>query len=230
MHRVARRASVVVGLLALFVLTSWLPWRSPELPDTLSATADVAPRRDAPPVTADGRAAAGVARPASASPSAAKPSARPSAAPSQSARRAPRATRKVRPPAPPSGDVAMTAEVVRLVNVERGKAGCGAVHADARLDAAALGHSRDMAARNYFSHDTPDGVSPWDRAKAAGYAQPTGENIAMGYRDAAAVVTGWMNSAGHRANILNCNSKAIGNGVARKADGTAYWTQMFGAV
>lgn len=86
-----------------------------------------------------------------------------------------------------------------------------------------------MAHNGYFDHDTPQGVSPWDRAKAANYLTPTGENIATGYTDADAVVKGWMESPGHRANILNCDSRATGLGVVPAADGTLYWTQMFGA-
>jgi uncharacterized protein YkwD len=133
-------------------------------------------------------------------------------------------------PAPLSPDLAAEREVVRLVNAERAKAGCGALRQDTRLDTAARGHSADMARRNYFSHTTPDGVDPWERARAAGYNTPTGENIAMGQRTAAEVTKAWMNSSGHRANILNCDSKAIGMGLARNSGGTTYWTQMFGSV
>jgi uncharacterized protein YkwD len=137
-----------------------------------------------------------------------------------------------KPPAakPSSADEAAKARVVELVNVERSKNGCGAVHSDTRLAAAAQGHSADMARRDYFDHTTPDGIDPWQRAKAKGYMTPTGENIAMGQRSAEDVVDGWMNSPGHRANILNCDSKAIGMGLARNSGGTTYWTQMFGSV
>jgi uncharacterized protein YkwD len=126
-------------------------------------------------------------------------------------------------------DVAAKTRVVELVNGERGKNGCGPVHADTRLDQAAQGHSADMVKRNYFSHDTPEGVDPWERARAAGYTTPTGENIAAGQHTADDVVTSWMNSPGHRANILNCDSHAIGMGLARSAEGQPYWTQMFGS-
>jgi len=85
-----------------------------------------------------------------------------------------------------------------------------------------------MAERNYFSHDSPDGKTPWDRAEAAGYPDPSGENIARGYPDARSVVKAWMHSAGHRANILNCDSKAIGVGVELNTEDGPYWTQMFG--
>jgi uncharacterized protein YkwD len=119
----------------------------------------------------------------------------------------------------------VTDDVVRLTNVERGRAGCGPLHVDARLGVAAQGHSEDMATRRYFSHTTPDGKSPWDRAKAAGYPNPSAENIAMGYHTAADVVAGWMGSAGHRANIVNCASQAIGVGYDPRG---FYWTQLFG--
>ena len=134
------------------------------------------------------------------------------------------------PTAKPTGDQATKLRVVELVNAERAKAGCGAVHTDTRLDNASQGHSADMARRNYFSHTTPEGVDPWERARAAGYTTPTGENIAMGQRTAEQVMDSWMNSSGHRANILNCDSHAIGMGLARNAEGSIYWTQMFGSV
>jgi uncharacterized protein YkwD len=128
--------------------------------------------------------------------------------------------------APTAGSTAAD-EVVRLTNLERAKAGCGPLHVDARLVAAAQGHSEDMSNRNYFSHTTPEGGTPWDRAAAAGYPSPSAENIAMGYRTAADVVAGWMGSEGHRANILNCASHAVGVGYE---PGGSYWTQMFGYV
>jgi len=81
-----------------------------------------------------------------------------------------------------------------------------------------------MAARNYFSHDSPDGTTPSDRAEAAGYPDPSGENLARGYPDAGSVIEAWMNSAGHRANILNCDSKAIGAGVGLRR--RLAWTGM----
>ena len=117
-------------------------------------------------------------------------------------------------------------QVFTLVNEVRATAGCPALTVDGHLDQAALLHSTDMAARDYMDHVTPEGQNPSDRARAAGYTgQGIGENIAMGYPDAAAVMDGWMNSDGHRANIENCAYRTIGIGVA--SDGW-YWTQMFG--
>jgi uncharacterized protein YkwD len=159
----------------------------------------------------------------------AAPSATTSAAPSTDASPTSSDAPAVTPESAVPGSTTETAKVVELVNTARADAGCGPVHADPRLDSAALAHSEDMIARDYFSHTTPDGVSPWDRAKAAGYDVPTGENIALGQPDAAAVMDAWMNSEGHRANILNCSSKAVGMGLATDSGGTPYWTQMFGA-
>jgi uncharacterized protein YkwD len=118
-------------------------------------------------------------------------------------------------------------EVTRLTNVERARAGCGAVRVDARLQAAAEAHSKDMVDRDYFDHTSPDGEGPGDRAAAAGYPSWSGENIAVGYPTPEAVVQGWMNSTGHRANILNCQSKATGVGFDQRKN---MWTQMFGSV
>ena len=120
--------------------------------------------------------------------------------------------------------------MTRLVNVERAAAGCGPVHVDERLVAAATAHSADMAASNYFSHTSLDGRTPWDRMQAAGYDAGSGENIAAGQQDAAAVMDSWMQSPGHRANILSCDSTATGLGVVRGGSYGLYWTQVFGRV
>ncbi|MFE7271454.1 sigma-70 family RNA polymerase sigma factor [Streptomyces sp. NPDC057623] len=128
--------------------------------------------------------------------------------------------------AAPTGDVA---QVVALVNKERSAAGCGPVSEDPLLDKAALGHSEDMDARDFFDHTNPDGADPGQRITAAGYTWSTyGENIAMGQQTPEAVMESWMNSPGHRANILNCSFKDIGVGV-HKASGGPWWTQNFGA-
>jgi uncharacterized protein YkwD len=118
-------------------------------------------------------------------------------------------------------------EVLRLTNAERAEAGCGPLHADSRLAAAAQGHSADMASRGYFAHVAPEGETPWDRARKAGYDTPSAENIAMGYRTAADVVAAWMRSQDHRQNILNCSSHALGVGFDPRG---YYWTQLFGYV
>lgn len=120
-------------------------------------------------------------------------------------------------------------QVVALVNQERATAGCGAVRINSQLATAARRHSQDQAANNTMSHTGSNGSSFVERARAAGYQNPIGENVAMGYRTPEAVMDGWMNSDGHRRNILNCQAKAIGVGVATASDGSLYWTQVFGA-
>ena len=102
-------------------------------------------------------------------------------------------------PADPSAE----GQVLALINAQRAAAGCGALVADRALAAVARAHSADMRDRDFFSHTNPDGLDPFERAAAAGlYARA--ENIAYGQPDPAAVMAAWMNSAGHRANILDC--------------------------
>jgi uncharacterized protein YkwD len=129
----------------------------------------------------------------------------------------------------PAKNVSAENLAVSLTNAQRAQHGCSALHVDVHLRAAARGHSKDMRVRHYFEHNSPDGATPWDRIKAAGYTQSgtQAENIAMGYPTAQAVVTGWMNSPGHRANILNCSLKAVGIGV-EYGQGGPWWTQDFG--
>ena len=115
------------------------------------------------------------------------------------------------PTPPPSGGPA--AEVVTLTNARRAAAGCAPVTAQGQLTLAAQLHADDMARYDYFSHTGRDGSLPWDRARAMGYTGRTmGENIARGYQTPQAVVEGWINSPGHRANIENCAYRHIGVG------------------
>ncbi|MFF5422820.1 MULTISPECIES: CAP domain-containing protein [unclassified Streptomyces] len=130
-------------------------------------------------------------------------------------------------PSTASRAAAAEAEVVRLVNVERAKVGCTPVRQDAELAALAGAFSADMATRGFFDHTDPDGDTPWTRAQQAGVSGMGGENIARGQVDAAAVMTSWMASDGHRANILNCDFTALGVGV-HFGDGGPWWTQEFG--
>lgn len=118
--------------------------------------------------------------------------------------------------------------VVKLVNAERKKSECAALREDARLRTAAQKHAKDMIDRNYFGHENPEGKTPMDRAKAAGYTGGVGENIARGHRGPKVVTRAWMESAGHRQNILDCRYRHTGVGVARAGDGTPYWVQVFG--
>jgi uncharacterized protein YkwD len=132
-----------------------------------------------------------------------------------------------------SGGVASSEEqeVVRLVNLERAIANLHPLAWDNSLGAAAWDHSTDMAQQNYFSHTSLDGRQFNQRIAAAGYAYSTGgENIACGYSTPQAVMNGWMNSSGHRANILNASFCDIGVGYAYEAASSYghYWTQDFG--
>ena len=117
--------------------------------------------------------------------------------------------------------------VLDLTNDERAAAGCGPLEGHAALDDAARLHAEDMADNDYFDHTSLDGRSPTDRAAEQGYEGGVGENIAAGYPDAAAVMEGWMNSEGHRANLLNCDYSVLGVGTADR-DGTIHWVQNFG--
>ncbi|BCM72262.1 MULTISPECIES: sigma-70 family RNA polymerase sigma factor [Streptomyces] len=161
---------------------------------------------------------------ASKSPRPARTSSTPKAAPA-----APATGRASRAPQAQPAPAGTVAQVVALVNKERAAAGCGPVTEDPQLDRAAQGHSDDMAARGFFDHTDPDGDGPGERITAAGYRWSTyGENIAKGQQTPQAVMDSWMNSPGHRANILNCSFKNIGVGVHDGAGGP-WWTQAFGA-
>ncbi|MFD4658819.1 CAP domain-containing protein [Kitasatospora sp. NPDC058444] len=132
--------------------------------------------------------------------------------------------------APPAGGgeaPSYAQQVVDLVNAERSKAGCGPVGSEPRLASAAQSHSDDMANRNYFDHASPEGYHADHRIEAAGYSWSSwGENIARGQKDPAAVMNSWMNSPGHRANILNCSFTQLGVGV-RTGNNGPWWTQVF---
>ncbi|MEV6881568.1 CAP domain-containing protein [Streptomyces sp. NPDC051135] len=120
------------------------------------------------------------------------------------------------------------AQVLALVNEERAAAGCSPVTANDRLTRAADDYSDVMASSGVMSHTGPDGSTMTSRVEAAGYQWSTlGENIARGQADAASVMDSWMNSPGHRANILNCSFKELGVGV-HFGDGGPWWTQDFG--
>ncbi|MGI5505288.1 CAP domain-containing protein [Lentzea sp. CA-135723] len=130
----------------------------------------------------------------------------------------------VETPKPPTGQTPEQA-VLALVNDARAAAGCKALVIDDRITTAAQAHSTDMANKKYFSHTSQDGRTFDVRMREAGYPKPGGENIAMGYRDAAAVVDGWMKSTGHRENIENCSFTTMGVGLDTRGN---YWTQNFG--
>jgi uncharacterized protein YkwD len=110
------------------------------------------------------------------------------------------------------------------VNEERGDRGLPPYGYDAALARAALGHARDMMEQDYFDHTSLDGRTFGDRAEDAGYSGfPSGENIALGQRSPAEVMQSWMDSQGHRENILSPRSNEIGVGVVDRD-----WVQVFG--
>ena len=124
-------------------------------------------------------------------------------------------------------------EMLDLVNEERMRESLAPVTWCPALARSATAHSQDMAAENYFEHQSLDGREVWDRAKAEGYDyQTVGENIAVGQRDVAEVMQGWMDSPGHRENIMKPDYTHLGSGVATgdfKGQQSIYWTQNFGA-
>lgn len=127
----------------------------------------------------------------------------------------------------PDAQTSAEEQVLALVNQERAQAGCSPVTADRELAGLAQRFSDDMAARGFFDHTDPDGNTPWDRARAQGITDLGGENIARGQANAQSVMDSWMNSPGHRANILNCEYKTLGVG-AHFGPGGPWWTQDFG--
>lgn len=119
-------------------------------------------------------------------------------------------------------------KVVELVNVERQKAGLPALKLDTAMSNVARMKSKDMATNNYFAHQSPTYGSAGDMLTKYGIKWSAwGENIASGQKTPEAVVTAWMNSSGHRANIMSTNFSRIGVGYVTNSNGTPYWTQMF---
>lgn len=120
------------------------------------------------------------------------------------------------------------AQVVKLVNQERAKAGLKPLTHNWELSRVARYKSMDMRDRGYFSHTSPTYGSPFTMMNNFGIrSSAAGENIAEGQSTPQAVVTSWMNSPGHRANILSTNYTQIGVGYAAGGSGRHYWTQMF---
>lgn len=131
-------------------------------------------------------------------------------------------------PGVPAGEQAMMAEVLTLVNKERAKVGAPALKLHQGLQDAALLKSKDMADNNYFSHQSPKYGSPFDLLKLRGISYTAaGENIAAGQRSAESVMTSWMNSPGHKANILNRNYTHLGVGIFKGGSYGIYHTQLF---
>jgi uncharacterized protein YkwD len=122
----------------------------------------------------------------------------------------------------------LMSEVVTMTNQRRAAKGCGLLAVDRELTVASIRQSLYMARTGQFSHVWRDGTTFVARSHAAGYAQPSGENIAWGYQTAIEVMNAWMASPDHRENILNCHAHSIGTGVAYGVNGLPYYTQVFG--
>ncbi|MGV9773766.1 CAP domain-containing protein [Streptosporangium sp. NPDC003464] len=122
---------------------------------------------------------------------------------------------------------AMEKAIIRLTNAERRRHGCAPLRVDRRLVASARSHSEEMAKSGTFSHNSPDGASPWERMEAAGYRDGGAENIGRGYASATETVRSWMATSSHRGNILNCKLTATGVGTM-EGPGGPWWTQDFG--
>ncbi|MFJ2807008.1 sigma-70 family RNA polymerase sigma factor [Kitasatospora sp. NPDC087271] len=213
----ARKAVLASGAVAVVTVTTlalvWShPADTPREATPVPTTPAAAPAAPVPPATP---AAAPVTLSATPTPT---PSETPTAMPS------PTATRSVAPP-PPSPE----RQLVDLVNVERGKAGCAPLRIDPRLHAAAQKHADDMVARGFFDHVNPDGVRTDARLTAVGYRwSQWGENLDRGPTSPATVVAHWMDGGIHQTNMLDCGFKDVGVGLATGPAG-AYWTQDLGA-
>ncbi len=109
--------------------------------------------------------------------------------------------------------------LLQETNVQRSNSGQKTLAVHPQLTSAAQSKANDMAARGYWSHVTPEGVEPWWFVTNAGYSYlATGENLAYGFDNSQATVTGWMNSPGHRANVLNDAYQDVGFGIANVAE------------
>lgn len=235
-RRTTRRRAVGVAVLAACMSGGSLRYMSL---DPGTGSDDAASRTPAAPLTdlAAPETLATTSPSLSASPSPSRSakksaSATPSRKPKKSVTPAPKKSATPRVPSTPTAQpapVGTAAQVVAIVNKERGAAGCGPLKEDAQLTDAAQRHSDDMSARDFFEHTNPDGADPGQRITDAGYRWSTyGENIARGQQTPESVMESWMNSPGHRANILNCAFKDIGIGT-HKGPGGPWWTQDFGA-
>ena len=199
-------------------------------PSSSSSGTVPAPSAEAPPLaTAEAPSPAPEAAPGAAPMPSAPADAPPTPASPSAAATAPRET-SAPAPAPAAAVtpavLGVEAEVLSLVNAARADAGCGALVADPGLAAVARAHSADMRDRGFFAHVNLAGQDPFQRASAAGVIARA-ENIARGQQDAAGVMASWMDSPGHRANILDCDLRSLGVGVATGAGGP-WWTQVFG--
>jgi uncharacterized protein YkwD len=139
---------------------------------------------------------------------------------------------------PSASSMTIAKEVVAIMNTARAKAGCGPLKINSKLMAAAKTHATNMAEKDFFGHANRDGSKFSKRVKKQGYKyRMVAENIAAGQKSAREAALSWLNSAGHRKNILNCKLKDTGVAVAYQADDRPidgnskpyhyYWVQVF---
>lgn len=139
------------------------------------------------------------------------------------------------PSAAPADSSSQLMRVLELTNAQRVAAGLLPLRWNQALSSAAAAHAGDMAARGYFAHNSPEGVTPTDRAKGAGYeaygwgGHYVGENLARGYASSEDAFRGWMESPGHRANILNGKYREMGAALVTGPGGVRVWAQEFGS-
>ena len=202
--------------------TTPIPTSEPAPTDTPTAAPTLTPTA-APTLTPTAAPTAAPTSTPTAAPTTA-PTSTPTAAPTST----PTAVPTTAPTQAPSGLSAMEQEVFALVNSERAKNGLSALSWADDVAAVARAHSSDMINRGFFSHTNPDDESPFDRLKNNGISYTTAAvNIAYGQKTPADVINAWMNSSGHRANILNKNVTELGVGAVKNNNGTIYWTQVF---
>ncbi len=184
------------------------PTPAPVAPTPGPAPAPVAPTAPAPTAPAP-------TAPAPAAPEPTSPAPKPAAP-----------TPKTAAPTPATGDVSQyVKQVIDLTNAQRSKNGLPALKSDSQLSGVAQKKSVDMQQNNYFSHTSPTYGSPFDMMRDFGVTyKSAGENIAQGQRTPQEVVNAWMNSEGHRKNILSANFTHIGVGYEKAGN---HWTQMF---
>lgn len=192
----------------------------PPPPPTTTTTTTTAPRQTAPATTQPPAPQQPVPAPQPApQPTTAPPDPPPATDPPPTA---PPATN---PPAPSNSN-----DAVAITNQRRAEAGLAPVSSNNLLMQAAASHSADQASRSTMTHTGSNGSDAGQRISALGYSWGTwGENVAAGYGSASSVMDGWMNSSGHRANILNPAFTEIGVASAASADGTLYWTMVLAA-
>lgn len=134
------------------------------------------------------------------------------------------------PPPAVAPPISVSAECTALVNQYRAAAGRKPVTVDSRLTTAAEAHSIEQAQRQKMSHTGNDGSNGGQRISRLGYSWRTwAENVAAGYNSCTSVMKAWMNSSGHKANILNSSMVHIGIGAVKGPNGTIYWTMDLAA-